>query len=89
MPEINVEWNTWLIYSVIKKWGVSLEVAASNNQFRHSYPLVAPKGRMDIGQMDPSTGEHDGQLVMAGDLSKIDELIGDYVLEGLGDIDEL
>lgn len=89
MPEINVEWNTWLIYSVIKKWGVSLEVAASNNQFRHSYPLVAPKGRMDISQMDPSTGEHDGQLVMADDLSKIDELIGDYVLEGLGDIDEL
>ena len=89
LPEINVEWNTWLIYSVIKKWGVSLEVAASNNQFRHSYPLVAPKGRMDISQMDPSTGEHDGQLVMADDLSKIDELIGDYVLEGLGDIDEL
>lgn len=39
--------------------------------------------------MDLSTGEHDGQLVMADDLSKIDELIGDYVLEGLGDIDEL
>ena len=89
LPEIKVEWNTWLIYSVIKKWGVSLEVAASNNQFRHSYPLVAPKGRMDLSQMDPSTGEHDGQLVMADDLSKIDELIGDYVLEGLGDIDEL
>lgn len=89
LPEINIEWNTWLIYSVIKKWGVSLEVAASNNQFRHSYPLVAPKGRMDLSQMDPSTGEHDGQLVMADDLSKIDELIGDYVLEGVGDIDEL
>lgn len=89
LPEINVEWNTWLIYSVIKKWGVLLEVAASNNQFRHSYPLVAPKGRMDLSQMDLSTGEHNGQLVMADDLSKIDELIGNYVLEGLGDIDEL
>ena len=47
LPQINVPWNEWLIYSVLKKWSTKLDVALSSNQLRQSIPLVSVAGDMD------------------------------------------
>lgn len=52
LPNINIEWNVWLVYSCVKKWGTKVEVAASVGQFRHAYPVVAPLGQLDVTTLD-------------------------------------
>lgn len=89
LPSIHVEWNAWLIYSVLNKWSTMLEVGASASQFRHACPVVAPLGKLDASMVDKADGDHDGKLVMADDLSKIDDLIGDFVLDDLEDLNGL
>lgn len=49
-PSINVSWNEWLIYSVLKKWSRKLDVALSHSQLRHSIPLVSVMGQMDTSE---------------------------------------
>ncbi|MBP5287886.1 MAG: hypothetical protein J6Z08_08320 [Elusimicrobiales bacterium] len=48
LPNINAAWDEWLIYSVLKKWSKELDVALSSSQLKHSIPLVALFGKMDI-----------------------------------------
>lgn len=82
LPKINVPWNAWLIYSVLKKWSNQLDVATSASQFKQSYPLIAPKGMLSTENLAASLF-HNGKIVMADDLSKIDELISDFLEEDL------
>lgn len=82
LPTINVPWNAWLIYSVLKKWSEQLDVATSASQFKQSYPLIAPKGMLSITTVDTSVSHH-GNIAMADDLSKIDDLISDFLEEDL------
>ena len=89
LPNINVEWNAWLIYSVLKKWSTMLEVGASASQFRQAYPVVAPVGKLDTSIIDDADGNHDGTFVMADDLSKIDDLISEIILDDLEDLNGL
>lgn len=89
LPQINVEWNAWLIYSVLKKWSTRLEVGLSSSQFRQSYPVVSPIGKLDMTAVGDCSGHHEGTITMADDLSKIDDLIGNYVLEDLEDLNGL
>lgn len=79
LPMINVKWNAWLIYSALKKWGTQLEVAASNSQFIHAFPIVAPKGKLDMTDVAFLSGSHDGKLLKVDDLNNIDELVADYI----------
>lgn len=81
LPKINIQWNEWLVYSVLKKWSDKLEVAASSNQFRHSTPLVALSGQLSKLDININVSENTGSMVMADDLSDIDTLIADYVLD--------
>lgn len=83
LPKVNVQWNEWLIYSVLKKWSDKLEVSPSFHQFRHSTPLVAPIGKLtkiDVGDIGT---DGIGSMVVADDLSNIDSLIEDYVFDDL------
>ncbi|MEE0510353.1 MAG: hypothetical protein UDG94_03885, partial [Peptococcaceae bacterium] len=89
LPKINVEWTAWLIYSVLKKWSTKLEVGASSNQFKNSYPIVAPIGKLDASMFDEVEVPYDGTIAQVDDLSKIDELISDYVLDEWEDLYEL
>jgi len=82
LPTINVQWNAWLIYSVIKKWSEQLDVATSASQFKQSHPLIAPKGMLSIINVDTSLSHH-GNIVMADDMSKIDDLISEFLEEDL------
>ena len=81
-PKLKIEWNEWLIYSVIKKWSQKLEVKASASQFRQSIPLIAPKGRLIVS--DEIVLESAGKIVIPDDLSDIDNLIGDYLFDSMG-----
>ncbi|SEF62092.1 Sigma-70, region 4 [Butyrivibrio sp. Su6] len=80
-PTINVPWTDWLIYSLIKKWGTSLDVAASSEQFRYSFPVVAPKGMLNLEGVKNLDKENVGHVATIDDLDNIDELIGDYILD--------
>ncbi len=39
LPAIQIKWNEWLLYSVIKKWGREITVITNNAQFRASKPI--------------------------------------------------
>lgn len=59
LPEIQVPWTDWLVYSLLKKWSKKFEVAASNSQFRFSIPLVAHKGKMNTTPWENAYKESD------------------------------
>ena len=40
LPKINIQWNDWLVYSVIKKWSTKYRVTTTSNQFRYSTPVL-------------------------------------------------
>ena len=84
-PSIQIQWNDWLIYSVIKKWGRNLEVGTSSNQFKNAVPLISIKGHMDESQFSDVTREHIGEVALPDDLSNIDELLMDFSEEDWGD----
>lgn len=66
--------------------GKKYDVIASETQLKQSIPLIAPKGKMHVDNVNimPSSGD----LAIADDLNNIDDLIGDFDLEELG-LDEL
>lgn len=84
-PRINVEWSAWLIYSILKKWSTKLEVKSSANQFKLSYPIVAPLGCLNLDSIEKLKGMHNAEVVLADDLSRIDDLISDYIIDDLED----
>lgn len=40
LPRINIQWNDWLVYSVINKWSLKYKVMISSSQFRYSVPIL-------------------------------------------------
>ena len=40
LPKINIQWNDWLVYSVINKWSDKYKVMMSSSQFRYSVPII-------------------------------------------------
>ena len=40
-PRINIPWDEWLIYSVIRKWAEGICVHTTSSHFRRSIPVVA------------------------------------------------
>ncbi|MCP1110884.1 DNA-directed RNA polymerase subunit alpha C-terminal domain-containing protein [Ohessyouella blattaphilus] len=89
LPKINIKWTDWLVYSVIKKWSEKLETRPSATQFRNAVPMVSRIGEFDTTEAEKYSPENVGALVIADDLNNIDDLIGEYIAEELGDIDEL
>lgn len=87
-PKLKVEWNAWLIYSILKKWSKDLDVGISKPLFKITYPVVAPAGVSLEVEFDESIS-HNGELITADNLDNIEDLIADYITEELGDIDEL
>lgn len=88
LPKLNVEWNTWLIYSLLRKWSQDLTVGTSKSYYKQAYPIVAPAGSPLEIDYDESIS-HNGYLVIADDMDDIDELISDFSAEDWGDMDEL
>ena len=87
-PKLNVEWNAWLIYSILHKWSKLLDVGPSKYPYRIAYPVVAPAGMPLVVEYDERIS-HNGDLIMPDNLDNIEELIANYVLEELGGSDEV
>lgn len=79
LPRINVKWTEWLVYSMLQKWGKSLEVAISSNQFRNSVPLIARKGEMDKARY--VNVDLNQRTIQVDDMDDIDNLIADIVVD--------
>lgn len=88
LPSINVSWNEWLIYSIIKKISVDLEVATSGSQMKHSIPLISPKGKMnieyDVHNMDKN---YQGDLQSEQSIDNLDDMLEEFIEELFDDID--
>lgn len=79
LPTVNVEWNVWLIYSILKRWSTKLEVGVSNAQFRQAYPLVAPIGKYYFKEEFCQNSNVSSSLYMPDDLDNIDDLLEDMI----------
>lgn len=79
-PKVQFQWSEWLIYSVIKKWGTQLEVAASSNKFNQSIPLISIAGKMNTTPFINAVTNSTSTVMLADDLSNIDELISDLII---------
>lgn len=88
-PKLNVPWTEWLIYSIINKWGVQLEVTPSASQFKQAIPFIGKLGMKNEFIMGNISIEEVGELFLADDLTDIDDLISDYIIDDLEDLDEL
>lgn len=85
-PKVNFPWTEWLIYSGIKRWGKKYEVKPSESQLKQAIALIAPKGKMVVEKAENLS--ENSELVIADDLSNIDDLIENFALEEL-ELDEL
>ena len=86
LPRINVPWNSWLIYSILKKWSEKIEVSLSYPQFRSASPLVSLRGKVDASISFIDNDPNNGMLMEADDLDKLDELIANYIVDEMGDL---
>ena len=80
-PQINVTWDEWLVYSILKKWSGRLEVALSSSQLRQSIPLVSIAGRMDASKYKDASTEpiH----IKVDNMDDIDVLLADILSDKL------
>lgn len=79
LPKINVPWTEWLIYSIVNKWGETLEVSTTSNQFKLSVPLIAPYGKMNTQKFAGIAVDATPSIPQIDDLDNIDDLIADYI----------
>lgn len=80
-PTINVPWNEWLIYSLLKKWSVKLNVTLSSSQLRQSIPLVSFVGNVDTSKYKDITPI---QLrIKIDNMDEIDDLLSEYIADEL------
>ena len=77
-PRINVEWNEWLIYSVIRKWTTKIRAGTTSNQFRQSVPIAALPGEMTDARIEK----------IAARCTDLTYTLRDKVIESLDDIDD-
>ena len=83
-PQINCEWDEWLIYSMVKKWSTKLEVSTTSSQFRYAVPIIAIRGELNKNDVVNSDGSLKYSKI--DDLDQIDELLLDFTDD---EIDEL
>ena len=80
LPKLNIPWTEWLIYSVLLKWGKNTDLSVTNKYFYYAHPVVAPKGKLDISDVnidEISTTGNDEFII--DDLDNIDDLIADAI----------
>lgn len=46
-PKINIPWNEWLIFAILKKYTDDLEVLLSNVHYRSAVPIIATPGHAE------------------------------------------
>jgi hypothetical protein len=64
---------------VVHRWGYSIVVGTTSNQFRLSTPVVAPQGMLDIQKYEGISADTAGSIMQVDDLENIDDLISDFI----------
>ena len=82
-PHINIQWNEWVIYSIINKWGVEYDVGVVGNSFHNYIPIISLKGTLNKNAIDP---DYIGSFKEISDLDNIDDLLIDIIEES--DLDD-
>lgn len=78
LPQIEVPWTEWLLYSTINRWGKRLEVGTSSTQLRYSVPIIGEKGMLDADLFQNIT-LNETELCLPDNLENIDELVMDII----------
>ncbi len=78
-PRINVPWNEWLIYSVLKKWSTLLEVSTTNVKYKDAIPVVARKNKLSLDSINTDNIEDDDVSFTSVDVDNIDELLEPFI----------
>lgn len=81
LPQLNVPWTDWLLYSILKKWGDKTIVATSNNQFRLAVPLIATPSCYNPEPFLNMTRSTSVSSFRVDDLDNIDKLLEDIIDE--------
>ncbi len=79
LPKINVPWTEWLLYSIVNKWGDTLVVGTTSNQFKLSVPVIAPCGKLDVQKYEGVSVDTTVSIAQVDDLDNIDDLISDLI----------
>ena len=81
LSPVNVEWNAWLIYSALKKWGTKVTVGTSDSQFRLAVPLISKLDDYDDSKVVVNSKQRSGSISTISDLDNIDDLLEDISLD--------
>lgn len=81
LPEINVPWNEWLVFSILKRWSTRLDVGTSSAQYRYASPIVGPRGTLTRESLDAFSELKPDTVLQPDNLDDIDNLIADYILD--------
>ena len=90
-PDIELEWNEWLIFSIVSKWIADLEVETTSNQFKYSIPVISLPGVKTSDYINAIREKYAGQetasdVFKAENLDNIDDLIADVLEDELIEI---
>ena len=86
-----MEWNEWLIFSIVSKWIADLEVETTSNQFKYSIPVISLPGVKTSDYINAIREKYAGQetgsdVFKAENLDNIDDLIADVLEDELIEI---
>ena len=90
LPEINVHWTEWLVYSVLKKKDMpSIRVVVTSNRFKDAIPVVAMIGEDTQENINRIRAKYAGDSMTTIDshIDGLDDL--DSLLEDIIDFDSL
>ena len=78
LPSINVPWTDWLIYSIINKWSNKYEVGTTSNQFKLAIPVIAPKGKLNLENIELTNSIQSRFEINVDNLDDLDSLEIDF-----------
>lgn len=79
LPNLNVSWTDWLLYSVLNKWGKQVSAGTSSNQMKMAVPLVAPAGVLNTDEFRDLVASNQPTTIRLDDLDNVDELLEDII----------
>ena len=88
LPDISLEWNEWLIYSLLLKWGSRLGVTTSGNNFREAIPVIYIGTAPDEEQLENIGNRAKGKTLGSSvDISDVDSVLDDVLDDILDDLE--
>lgn len=77
-PDIEIEWNEWLVYSILKKWSRRLHVCTTSNRYTEAIPVVYRGNKPEEDELeDIAIICKNRHLQVADNMDNIDELMED------------